>query len=326
VSDSLITGLRALLRERWHDPDADVLAVDPFGDGHSGFTYLVDLRTATAGGRYVMRLSPPGARIAANADVGRQGRIMAALHAAGVPTPAVLFADSGGVLDGRSIMITERVSGVDCKTAVAEHGADWVVDAATSALHQVHAVPVDAVGLPGEQPTSAAGDVARWSRLLDRAPEELHADGYRLRDALLDALPAPVPPALVHGDYHYGNLLFGPDGVAAVLDWEIAGLGDPRWDFGSLAVTVIRRKYNPEPNVTGDLDVSLADLARRFAATPDLAWFAAAACFKYTAILGYNRGLHLKGRRPDPVYDQLVGTIGGLAADGLTMLADGVTS
>lgn len=324
MSDSLITGLRALLRDRWHDPRADVLAVDPFGDGHSGFTYLVDLRTATAGGQYVMRLSPPGARIAANADVGRQGRIIAALHAAGVPTPAVLLADSGGVLDGRSIMITERVSGVDCRTAVAEHGDTWVVDAAASALHSVHAVPIDAVGLPDEQPVSAADDVARWSRLLDRAPEELHADGYRLRDALVDALPAPVPPALVHGDYHYGNLLFGPDGVAAVLDWEVAGLGDPRWDFGSLAVTVIRRKYNPEPNVTGDLDISLADLADRFAGTPDLAWFAAAACFKYTAILGYNRGLHLKGRRPDPVYDQLVGTISGLAMDGMAVLADGI--
>ncbi|HEY1573883.1 MAG TPA: aminoglycoside phosphotransferase family protein [Pseudonocardiaceae bacterium] len=180
-------------------------------------------------------------------------------------------------------------------------------------------------------PARRATDVGRRRRGPVVAPtgsgtEELHADGHRLRDALLDALPAPVPPALVHGDYHYANLLFGPDGVVAVLDWEVAGLGDPRWDFGSLAVTVIRRKYDPEPNVTGDLDVSLADLARRFDATPDLAWFAGASCFKYTAILGYNRGLHLKGRRPDPVYDQLVGTISGLAADGLTVLTDGVPS
>lgn len=50
----------------------------------------------------------------------------------------------------------------------------------------------------------------------------------------------------MHGDFHVGNLLFGNEGVVGVLDWEIAGLGDPRWDLGSLAAAAIRRRYRPE--------------------------------------------------------------------------------
>lgn len=320
----LTADVQALLRDHWHDQELQVAAVTPFGDGHSGFTYLVDVRSATRAGEYVMRLSPPGARIAGNADVGRQGRLMAALHAAGVPTPTVLFADSTGALAGRAVVIMTRVAGSAWPDAVTAHGHGWVVAATIDAAHRLHAVPVDAVGLPGEQPQSAAEDLARWAALLSRAPEELHSDGRALVAALSAALPAPVPASLVHGDYHYGNLLFGPDGVAAVLDWEVAGLGDPRWDFGSLAVAAIRRRYRPEPNPTGEVDVPLPDLRRRYGDTPGLAWFAAASCLKYAAILGYNLGLHRRGRRPDPVYERLLGTIHGLPDDGLAILADGI--
>jgi aminoglycoside phosphotransferase (APT) family kinase protein len=319
----LILEVQALLRQRWSEPDLAVLTVEAFGDGHSGFTYLIELRSARANGPFVMRLSPPGARIAGNADVGRQGRVMAALHAAGLPTPGVLLADSDGSLGGRAILIIERIDGVKWQMAAASHGDSWVANASLDVLHRIRELPVESVGLPGERPLSARDDLLRWSRLLDRAPEGLALSSQRLLSALTGNLPRPVPARLVHGDYHYGNLLFGPDGATGVLDWEVAGIGDPRWDFGSLAVAAIRRKYRPEPNPTGDLEVSVANLARRYGDQADLAWFVAASCFKYVAILGYNLGLHLRGKRPDPVYEQLRGTISGLANDGLAVLADG---
>ena len=59
--------------------------LDPIPSGHSGFTYFVNAEWE----RFVLRLPPPGARIAGPADVVRQGRIMAALHEAGLPTPAI---------------------------------------------------------------------------------------------------------------------------------------------------------------------------------------------------------------------------------------------
>src|SRR5256886_13953960 len=71
-----------------------VNSVRPIPEGHSGFTYFVDRD-------YVLRLPPPGARIAGPADVARQGRIMSALRSAGLPTPAILLMSSEPTVDGQ---------------------------------------------------------------------------------------------------------------------------------------------------------------------------------------------------------------------------------
>jgi aminoglycoside phosphotransferase (APT) family kinase protein len=321
VTDGLTLELQALLRRRWNEPDLGVVAVEAFGDGHSGFTYLIELRSARASGQFVMRLSPPGARIAGNADVGRQGRIMEALHAAGLPTPEVLLADSDGALGGRAVVIMQQIEGAGWQAAAASHGDSWVVDAALHMLHRIRDLPVEAIGLTGEAPQSANDSLLRWSKLLEHVPDELAPNSRPLLAALASSPPDPVTACLVHGDYHYGNLLFGPSGVTGLLDWEVAEIGDPRWDFGSLAVAAIRRKYRPEPNPTGNLEVSVGELTHRYGDQPDLSWFVAANCLKYVAILGYNLGLHLRGKRRDPVYEQLRGTTVGLARDGLEALA-----
>jgi hypothetical protein len=77
-----------------------------------------------------------------------------------------------------------RVVGRAWPDAVAAHGDGWMADATIAAAHRVPAVPVDAVGLPGEQPRSAAGDLARWAALLRRAPAEVQGDGQALVAAL----------------------------------------------------------------------------------------------------------------------------------------------
>ena len=82
-----------------------VNSVRPIPEGHSGFTYFVD-------GDYVLRLPPPGARIAGPADVVRQGRIMSALRGAGLPTPAIRMMSSDPSVDGRPFILMERVDGV----------------------------------------------------------------------------------------------------------------------------------------------------------------------------------------------------------------------
>src|SRR5258705_9435499 len=92
------------LRELLAEPDLRVDSATPFGDGHSGFTYLIELKSWRHRGRFVARLSPPGARIAGPADIGRQGRIMAALGTAGLAVPALPPAHHPRLAGGRAPM------------------------------------------------------------------------------------------------------------------------------------------------------------------------------------------------------------------------------
>ena len=83
MSEGIREDLEAQCRERLGRPRLHVTSVDPIPEGHSGFTYFVTIEDGDGPSRYVLRLPPPGARIAGPADVIRQGRIMAALHDAG---------------------------------------------------------------------------------------------------------------------------------------------------------------------------------------------------------------------------------------------------
>jgi aminoglycoside phosphotransferase (APT) family kinase protein len=131
----------------------------------------------------------------------------------------------------------------------------------------------------------------------------------------------------VHGDFHFGNLIFRDGRVRAVVDWEVASLSDPRIDIASLAVAVLRRRYLQDPNPMGGLRIAPQFLLNQTEqGDAELEWFVALACFKYAAILGYNFGLHLRGRRIDPIYEQLQPTMRGLLADGASMLESGLGS
>jgi aminoglycoside phosphotransferase (APT) family kinase protein len=132
-------------------------------------------------------------------------------------------------------------------------------------------------------------------------------------------------PTLVHGDYHYGNMLFRDAEVVAVLDWEIAQIGQPLLDLGCLFIASIRRKYEDAPNPGGAIDVSAADLYRLYGADPEeMRWYAAMSLYKYASIFGYNLMLHRRGKRPDPMYEDLTETIAGMIDEGIALLDRGV--
>ena len=146
---------------------------------------------------------------------------------------------------------------------------------------------------------------------MQRAPE--------LEARLLAALPARREPKLVHGDYHLGNLLFRGGEVVAVLDWEIAELGQAPLDEAALCLVAIRIRFG-EPQPGAEAALPLAEMIELAGAGPDFDWFLAATCHKYGAILGYNLGLHRRGKRIDPIYEELLKTIPGLFDAGLEIL------
>src|SRR5690348_16904108 len=126
-----------------------VRSVGVIPEGHSGFSYWVDLD----GRRAVLRLPPPGARIAGPADIPRQGRIMQALHARGLAVPAIHAMSAEPVVDGRPYVLMEAMPGERIEVAAAD-GADplMLAGSAIEVLRSIQAVPLQSCGIGAEAP------------------------------------------------------------------------------------------------------------------------------------------------------------------------------
>lgn len=309
--------LASALERVW--PGSRHVRVAPIPESHSGFTYTVAAEVEGRPVRAVLRLPPPGARPLGPADVMRQARIMAAVAGAGLPTPAILASSEEPVLDGRPFVVMERVDGIRVEQAVATMEPRTIIEKALAPARAMHELPAAETGIDGEPFYGPAEEVARWQGLRARAPQEYVRRAPELEEKLLAHLPAARGPSLVHGDYHLGNLLFRDGEVVAILDWEIAELGQSPLDEAALCLVAIRSRWDePQPGVEAALPIeemiALAD------AGPDFEWFLAATCHKYAAILGYNLGLHRRGKRVDPIYEELLETIPGLFGAGLEIL------
>jgi aminoglycoside phosphotransferase (APT) family kinase protein len=325
VSEQIRVDLEAQLREKLARPQLRVISVKPIPEGHSGFTYFVDVDGDDGPSRYVLRLPPPGARIAGPADVVRQGRIMSALHDAGLPTPRIPAMSSEPVIDGRPYIVMEAVDGIRIEAAATQHKPIDIAGSAVDVLKRLHTLPLEQTGIGDEESVGLQSEMMRWAMLMQRAPEELTVRAGELGGLLAIQIPSERAPTLVHGDYHYGNMLFGGHEVVAVLDWEIAQLGQPLLDLGCLCIVSIRRQYQGAPNPGGAIDVPVDELYRLYGADPEeMRWFAAMSLYKYASIFGYNLMLHRRGKRPDPMYEGLTTTITGMIEEGIQLLDRGV--
>ena len=307
MSQQIRADVEAVLRRR-------VKSIEPIPEGHSGFTYFVD-------GDYVLRLPPPGARIAGPADVVRQGRIMSALRSVGLPTPAIPLMSSDAAIDGRPFILMERVDGVRIEeTARRENPLD-IATSAVNVLKRMQSLPIENTGIGDEEPVGLREEMMRWAMLMQRAPEELTTRAGELGGLLAAHIPTERAPTLVHGDYHYGNMLFRGAEVVAVLDWEIAELGQPLLDLGCLCSMTVRRRFADAPSPGGAVAIEMEELFDIYGVNANhMRWYVALSLYKYAAILGYNLMLHRKGRRPDPMYEGLTGTIVGMIDEGITLL------
>jgi len=287
-----------------------VRTVEPIPEGHSGFTYFV----STDAGEYVLRLPPPGARIAATADVMRQGRIMASLNAAGLPVPAVPHIVDEPVVDGRPFILMDRTRGTRIEKTARAEDARAIARSAIDVLKQMHALALDQTGIGEEEPVSLQVEMMRWAMLMQRAPEELTGRAGELGGLLVSQTPPERRPVLVHGDYHFGNMLFEGPRVVALLDWEIAEIGQPLLDLGALCV-VAGRHPGDWPVVASSEAMAMYGVDEH-----EMRWYLAMTMYKYASIFGYNLMLHRKGRRPDPMYEGLTTTITDMIDEGIALL------
>src|SRR6056297_67642 len=208
--------------------------------GHSNLTYQL---TDSVGRDYVIRRPPLGELLPKAHDMHREFRIIDALHPVGIPTARpVGFCDDRAVCD-RHFYVMGRVGGDALYTATdtaprLDAGARARVGPSfVEVLAAIHAVDPHDVGLGdlGRPDGYVARQLTTWyGSWVASADAALYDDDrvHRLHDVLMSNLPGQGPARVVHGDYGVHNVMVDDGGeVVAVLDWEIATLGDPLADF-----------------------------------------------------------------------------------------------
>ncbi len=207
--------------------------------GASRETWSFDARTTTGERHALVLRRDPGSNVG-QADRSTEFRLLQAAAAAGVPVPIVRFMldDADDLGDG---FVMDRIDGEtiprrilrDEQYAPARAG---LTAACGSIAAQIHAV--DPATLPALAVQGPAEQIEQYRTMLDTLGEPHPAFELGLR-WLEDHLPETgpqAPPRLVHGDFRNGNFIVGPEGIRAVLDWELSHLGDPVEDLGWLCV------------------------------------------------------------------------------------------
>src|ERR1700733_4856091 len=232
ADETLLAQLRDRVAQRVTDwrPGAVVRSVSPLTGGTSSLTFLVDLDGVEAGETpVVLKVAPPGLAPLRNRDVLRQARLQKAVQRPGRPlAPDVLFSDPGDLPQVPPFMAMNLVPG-ECVEPVlsddAERPAAGQVRAryfdAVQVLAQLHGIRPAAVGLGDEPAVGLADEVDRWTRAFATLPSDMAGDYERAAKALRASMPAPLAPAVNHGDFRLGNTLCAGDRITAVIDWEI---------------------------------------------------------------------------------------------------------
>jgi aminoglycoside phosphotransferase (APT) family kinase protein len=284
--------------------------------GHSGLTYRVE----TSEGALVVKSVPPGQKAIGRHDMLRQARIIDALAPTAVPVPAVVAVDeTEPAWFAMQLVEGESLEPVLDDPAVPSRLAAARMLRAAETLPALHGVPLDKVPVDAD-PLSPRDELDRWARTMAAVPPDLVPDAERLRQRLADSVPAAVTPTLVHGDYRLGNLICADVEPAALIDWEIWSVGDPRVELGWFLVFADGANFPGVGREVAGLPAA-DDLVAAYAAdgrpVEDLAWFDALGRFKMAAIMGHNLRRHLEGRHHDPDQERLPATIQRLIETGL---------
>lgn len=289
-----------------------VLTTKAIGDGHSNLTFLVsDGESAVV----VRRPPPPPTPPAAN-DMLREARIIGALDSTNVPVPGVLAtANEGEVLDVpfyvmdfmHGHVVTTQTPAPLASPAERRRIGEALMDT----LAELHAVDYQGMGLGAlGRPTGFnVRHIQRMGRLIEdpsgNPPQEFAAiDSWLKKNA-----PAESGASLIHNDFRIGNVVIEPEApgrIAAVLDWELATIGDPLFDVGYFLASVPEPGQESTP--TQELGEAMLEegypsrqeFADRYANKTGrdlskLDWYMAMALWKLAVLYEYSRRRAVQG-------------------------------
>ncbi|VVJ22204.1 acyl-CoA dehydrogenase [Amycolatopsis camponoti] len=308
------------------------LAVELIHGGRSNLTYAVSDGTH----RWVLRRPPLGPLTPTAHDVGREFRVMAALGPTDVPVPRTVVSCEDPAVLGASFTVVSHVDGPVLRdgAALPEIDVRRYTTALVDELVKLHALVPAEIGLGGfGRPEGFLGrQLRRWRGQWDRVATRTLSTVDDLHERLVKAAPTESGAALVHGDYRWDNTILAPGEpgrIAAIVDWEMAALGDPLTDLGLLLVYW-------DPRVAPVLGVrhvptahpgfpAAADLAGQYARASgrdltELPFYQALGWFKLAVIAEGIHARHRAGRTVGGGYDEVGPAVPRLIDAGLALL------
>jgi aminoglycoside phosphotransferase (APT) family kinase protein len=318
--------LREYLRDR--GLAAEDLDAHPIGTGHSNETYLL----SSGAERVVLRRPPRGPLLPRTHDVLREARLIEALRPTGFPAPEVLAICPGREVIGAPFYLMSYVEGVtlddEIPPAYGEEAPEVIASELMLVLGQLHAIDAAAGEIAdlGRPDGYLGRQFSLFSDLLDKTRNRPLPALDRVTAWLGARLPEQHGSTVVHGDYRLGNTMFEASRprLAAVLDWEMATLGDPLVDVGYCSAMW---------SVSTDPDTPMSELTpltRRpefpgrdflrdsYGATVgrpigDLRWYEVFAVWKLAIILEGSYRRYLSGSTDDEYFGRLEAGIPALA-------------
>ena len=292
--------------------EGDVRAQRIGEGGGSNFTFLLEREAGT----FVLRRPPRPPLPPSAHDVVREARLQLALREAGferLPTIVAVCDDASilGVpfyvmdfLDG-VVPTDEAPPGLEAEAARRTLGFDLV-----DALVEIHAADVATPGLAAFTRPGSYNErqVRRFTQLWEINKTRAIAEVEQVGAWLAANVPHPLLPTVVHGDYRLGNTMVGrrdPARIAAVLDWEMGAIGDPRADVGYLLATYSEPGGPPNPLGTSPITAlpgfpSRAELVEHYVErsgrdVEPLAWFKGLALWKAAVFTEAIYGRYVRG-------------------------------
>ena len=311
-------------------PGHGPLEVERLAAGHSNLTFVVRRQDGDGSRReWILRRPPLGPLLPTAHDVIREYRVLDLLARSGcdVPVPRVTLACSDESAIGAPFYLMEKVDGTVVRDTLPpwlagdDHGkeryrvGEEMVDALV-ALHAAPIAPFIEAGI-GRPDGYLARQLKRWRGQRDGAKTRELPD-YDVLVGWLDAhVPDSGPPAVVHGDYKLDNVVVddtddGPR-LTAILDWEMATVGDPLADLGYLMSFWLEPGERSEfEDVAGNVTTqggfpTRAEMVARYADrsgrdVTDLTFYTTLAIWKLAILLEGSYSRHLAGTTDDPFF------------------------
>lgn len=193
---------------------------------------------------------------------GRRGEfmVMRAAHREGIPVPEVLWLCEDPAVLGAPFFVMEFVTGETIARRLLRdecyaHARELVVEQMAEILARIHRIDVAGHGLdflPAPAGSAAVSEVLRYEQMYRQfSVDDPHPVFELAIRWLLEHRPTSETRGVIHGDYRIGNVVYGPEGVRAVLDFEGAHVGDPMEDLGWMLIRPWR--YGEEHRPVGGL-------------------------------------------------------------------------